>query len=153
MNPAEPFRILLVEDNEDHAELIGEILADGPGPVEFLRCGDGAEALNLLSAARQAQPSRTPDLILLDLDMPNKNGFETLAEIKVDPVLRRIPVVILTTSRASSDVARALDGHANSYVCKTADFEALEELLNEVRAYWTDANLRTRSVLQPVAKA
>ncbi|MDF2232142.1 response regulator [Albimonas sp. CAU 1670] len=147
MTVADPFRILLVEDNEDHADLIMDILADAPMAVELHRCGDGAAALVALNAAREDAEARLPDLVLLDLDMPRMNGFETLEAIKTDPTMRRIPVVILTTSRARQDVARALDGHANSYVCKTADFTALEELLAEVRRYWTRANLRPGRIL------
>lgn len=147
MTAPEPFRILVVEDNEDHADLIMDILADAPMSVELIRCGDGAAALAALQGVRAVADARLPDLVLLDLDMPRMNGFETLEAIKSDPVMRRIPVVILTTSRAGQDVARALDRHANSYVCKTADFAALEELLDEVRRYWMRANLRPSRIL------
>ena len=153
MSVPAPFRILLVEDNADHAELITDILEDAPAPVDIHRCHDGEMALAWLAEVR-ASPSRgLPDLVLLDLDMPRMDGFQTLDAIKSDPEMRRIPVVILTTSRARRDVARALDGHANSYVCKTADFAALEELLAEVRRYWTRANLRPGPILDDAVGA
>ncbi|WP_339948571.1 response regulator [uncultured Albimonas sp.] len=147
MTSQDPFRILLVEDNEDHAELIMEILEDATAPVDVRRCVDGEMALACLSRSRDDPSVHLPDLVLLDLDMPRMDGFQTLAALKADPRTRRIPVVILTTSRARQDVARALDGHANSYVCKTADFAALEDLLAEVRRYWTQANLRPGPIL------
>ncbi|SFI39677.1 response regulator [Albimonas pacifica] len=147
MTEETPFRILLVEDNEDHAELIMEILEDASARVDVRRCCDGEAALAHLAGARQDPAAHLPDLVLLDLDMPRMDGFQTLSAIKSDPRMRRIPVVILTTSRARQDVARALDGHANSYVCKTADFSALEALLAEVRRYWTRANLRPGPIL------
>lgn len=153
MTVASPFRILLVEDNEDHAELIMDILGDAQAPVDVHRCSDGEAALAFLARTRADPTVSLPDLVLLDLDMPRVDGFETLAAIKSDPHMRRIPVVILTTSRARQDVARALDGHANSYVCKTADFSALEELLAEVRRYWTLANLRPGPILDDAVGA
>ena len=114
----------------------------------------GKEKLDArLARAREGREGALPDLVLLDLDMPKMDGFQTLAAIKTDPRMRRIPVVILTTSRARQDVARALDGHANSYVCKTADFSALEELLAEVRRYWTRANLRPGPILDDAVGA
>ena len=153
MSVQDPFRILLVEDNEDHAELIMDILVDAPAPVDVRRCTDGEMSLACLARAREGREGALPDLVLLDLDMPKMDGFQTLAAIKTDPRMRRIPVVILTTSRARQDVARALDGHANSYVCKTADFSALEELLAEVRRYWTRANLRPGPILDDAVGA
>ena len=99
MTSQDPFRILLVEDNEDHAELIMEILEDATAPVDVRRCVDGEMALACLSRSRDDPSVHLPDLVLLDLDMPRMDGFQTLAALKADPRTRRIPVVILTTSR------------------------------------------------------
>ena len=142
MTERPPFRILMAEDNDDHAELMIDILSSQAPEVEIERCADGLCVLDHLREAKEGAERSIPDLILLDLDMPGLDGFGALSAIKQDPRLRRIPVVILTTSRARSDVVRALDNHANSYVCKSTDFESLEALLGEVRRYWAEASLR-----------
>ena len=145
MTEEHPFRILLVEDNEDHACLIADILEKGPGPVEVERAPDGGRALQRLGRTAEARPGDLPDLVLLDLDMPEPDGFETLDAIKSQPVIRRIPVVVLTTSRAEGDVALALERYANSYICKTTDFAALERALDQTRAYWRDVCVPARA--------
>lgn len=127
------FRILLVEDNPDHALLIEDLLTEGGRTVEVLHAAGGDAAL-----ARLARPGEEglPHLVLLDLDMPGMDGFETLARIKADPATADVPVVILSTSDVRRDVTRAMLARADSYVCKTADFSELERALAGVADRW-----------------
>jgi CheY-like chemotaxis protein len=129
---AAPVRILLVEDNLADVRLTREVLglADLPGELAVAR--DGVEALERLRAPGAARP----DLVLLDLNLPRKSGLEVLAEMKSDPDLRCVPVVVLTTSRAESDVRRAYDLHANAYVAKSLGLAAFSETLSAFAAFW-----------------
>ena len=109
-------RILLVEDNPDDIELTREALLEMDVPTELTVAEDGVEAMRLLCADEtQAQMVR-PDLILLELKLPSKSGLEVLAELKREQDLRRIPVVVLSTSDAERDVLDAYESHANGYV-------------------------------------
>ncbi len=128
-----PFRVLLVEDNDDHALLIEDLLTEGRRPVEVVHEAGGDAALARLA---RSGPEGLPHLVLLDLDMPGMDGFETLSRIKGDPATAGVPVVILTTSNVRRDVARAMEGRADSYVCKTADFAELERALAGVKDCW-----------------
>lgn len=128
------FRVLLVEDNDDHALLITESLMLGDFPVEVERVPDGAKALALLASGR------TPDAILLDLNMPGVNGHEVLEAIKSDVTSRMIPVVILTTSLHHDDMKRAYRNHANSYLHKSFDGDSIEKILDQFTKYWGGIN-------------
>lgn len=97
---------------------------------------DGVEALAFLRKQAPYADARRPDLILLDLNLPRKSGREVLAEIKVDPALKYIPVVVLTTSQAEEDVWMAYELHANSYVVKPLDLAAFVQTVQSIRHYW-----------------
>ena len=127
------FRVLLVEDNPDHALLIEDLLTEGRRPVEVVHEPGGDAALARLA---RAEAEGLPHLVLLDLDMPGMDGFETLSRIKGDPATAGVPVVILSTSAVRRDVTRAIHGRAESYVCKTADFSELERALAGVADRW-----------------
>ena len=123
---ARPLAVLLVEDDPGDVLIAAEALRAGralePGSKW---CTDGVEALAYLRRENGYADAERPDLILLDLNLPRKSGHEVLAEVKDDPDLRRIPVVVLTTSAAAEDVARSYDLHANVYVTKPVDFDAV----------------------------
>ena len=123
--------ILLVEDNPGDVRLMREALMPGVASKTLQVVEDGEQAIRFLRRADPYAESTRPDLIFLDLNLPRKDGREVLAEIKSDLVLRRIPVIVLTTSEADRDVHRAYDLHANCYVRKPTD---LDEYLSVIRA-------------------
>jgi DNA-binding SARP family transcriptional activator/ActR/RegA family two-component response regulator len=124
-------RVLLVEDTPAEAQLIITALESGDAPVQVDHILDGETALEVL---RRGHPH--PDLVLLDLGLPGLSGHEVLAELKQDPSLRRIPVVMLTSSTMQDDVARSYDLHANSYVTKPTDPDELAEVVRAIEAFW-----------------
>lgn len=139
----EPVRILLVEDNPDHAELVQRSMADHRVANRIQVLGDGEAALDyLLRRGNYADPSSSPrpHIILLDLRLPKIDGLEVLKTLKQDPELRPIPVVILTTSDAESDIAKAYGNHANSYLVKPVGYEKLKALMNDFGFYWLSWN-------------
>lgn len=132
----EPVDILLVEDNPGDARLMKEALAEAKIRNRLHLVADGLEALAYLRRQEPFAGAVRPDLILLDLNLPGKDGREVLAEIKGDKDLRRIPVVILTTSRAEADIARAYDLHANAYVTKPLDIEQFITVVQSIEDFW-----------------
>ncbi len=128
--------ILLVEDNPGDARLLREALAEAKIRNRLHVVADGAEALAYLRRQDTFAAAVRPDLILLDLNLPGKDGREVLAEIKRDEDLRRIPVVILTTSQAEADVARAYDLHANAYVTKPLHIEQFITVVKSIEDFW-----------------
>lgn len=132
-----PLDILVVDDNEDDVLLLQESLCDLPAVNLVHAVHDGEEALTFLRReGRYAQACR-PGLVLLDINMPKKNGFEVLAEMKNDPSLRMIPVVMLTTSSRDSDITTAYGGGACSFVTKPVDFDRLKLIAEHFVCYWT----------------
>jgi CheY-like chemotaxis protein len=127
---------LLVEDDDNHAHLVTRSLAKSRVANCVYRAEDGAKALALLKRQDQYANQELPDVILLDLKLPKIDGHEVLKSIKADPELKRIPVVVMTTSDAESDRARAYENHANSYVVKPVNFERFRQLVNDVSLYW-----------------
>jgi len=133
--------ILLAEDDPDDRMLVQDAVAEGR-LVNEVRCvEDGEELMDYLHqcgpyAGESAAPR--PGLILLDLNMPKKDGREALKEIKADPALRQIPVVVLTTSKAEEDVFRSYDLGANSFVTKPVTFQSLVELMKTLNRYWLE---------------
>ncbi len=123
--------ILLVEDNPGDVELVREALREGKARNELHIATDGVEAIQFL---KKADPC--PDLILLDLNLPRKNGREVLREIKTDPKLRIIPVVILTSSREEEDILRTYNLHANCYITKPVDFEQFLKVVRSIEDFW-----------------
>ena len=135
-NNTHSIEILLVEDNPGDARLTIEAMREAKVRNRMHVVEDGVEAMAFLRRQGRYGEAPRPDLILLDLNMPRKDGREVLAEVKADPDLKRIPVVILTTSRAEEDVLRAYDLHANCYVTKPVDFEQFMRVVREIDEFW-----------------
>ncbi len=132
----ESIDILLVEDNPGDVRLTKEALKDAKVLNEVYIAKDGVEALQFLHKEGSFADAPKPDLILLDLNLPRKDGREVLAEIKKDTKLRRIPVVILTTSKADEDIIRTYDLHANAYVTKPVDLNRFIEIIHTLEEFW-----------------
>lgn len=131
--------LLLADDDPDDRLLVKDALEEGSLLVDLRWVEDGEELMDYLHRrGRYADPSASPcpDLILLDLKMPRKGGHQALEEIKGDPELRRVPIVVLTTSKAEEDIARAYALGANSFVIKPAYFGALVEAMKTLGKYW-----------------
>lgn len=136
MVPARNFEILLVEDNPGDVRLTREALDEGASHSSLSVANDGVEALAFLRREGRYSDAPRPDLILLDLNLPRMGGREVLAAIKADDRLRRIPVVILTTSTDDRDVACAYDLHANCYIAKPVDFEQFISVVRALEQFW-----------------
>lgn len=126
-----PVEVLLVEDNPGDIRLTQEAFKDGRILVNLTVATDGVQAIDILSRQGQYSGIPRPDLILLDLNLPRKNGREVLVEIKADEELKRIPVIVMTTSKAEQDIHRAYNLNANCYITKPVE---LDEFLNVVRS-------------------
>ena len=133
---ARSISFLLVEDNEDHAQLMKRSFASSQISNTVDRVNDGAEALDYLFQRGKYAGKALPDVILLDLNLPKVSGHEVLGQIKKDPRLKVIPVVILTTSAAETDRARAYQDHANSYLVKPLDFNSFRKMVDDLSYYW-----------------
>jgi len=133
---ARPAEILLVEDSPGDVRLMQEALKEGKVANRVHMAGDGVEAMAFLRRQGEFADAPRPDLILLDLNLPKMDGREVLAELKADDDLRRIPTVILTTSRAEEDVLKAYDLHANCYMTKPVDLGQFLDLVKEIEQYW-----------------
>jgi CheY-like chemotaxis protein len=135
-SPARPIEILLVEDNLADVRLAQEALKEVRASHHLTVARDGAAAEALLSEPAPNAEAARPDLILLDLNLPRKDGRELLEMIKSDPRLRRIPVIILTTSCAHDDVVAAYDLNANAFVRKPIGVDSFIELVRAIDAFW-----------------
>lgn len=133
--------ILLVEDNEADMRLVREALREGEVPAKLHWAPCGEVALRFLRRTGDQATAPVPDLVLLDLNLPGLRGHEVLAEIKHDPALLAIPVVVLTSSSACQDVLDAYAGHANAYMVKPDDYSQFLVLVGAIRAYWLGAAL------------
>jgi chemotaxis family two-component system response regulator Rcp1 len=131
-----PIEILLVEDNPGDVRLTIEALKEGKVRNNLSVTKDGVEALAFLRREGVFASAARPDLILLDLNLPRKDGREVLAEIKDDAVLRRIPVVVLTTSKAEEDILRTYDLHANCYITKPVDLDQFIQVVRSIDDFW-----------------
>jgi CheY-like chemotaxis protein len=128
--------VLLVEDSPGDAALAREAFAEAGVAVNLRVVTDGVEALNYLRGIDSYSEREVPDMVLLDLKLPRKSGLQVLEETKEDPDLRRIPVVVLTTSTAERDVSAAYRLHANSYLRKPVTFEEFVRLARTIGDYW-----------------
>ncbi len=135
-NEARSISILLVEDNPGDIRLIQEIFREGRIFNKLEIAKDGEEALNYLHQTGSYKNTPRPDLILLDLNLPKKNGNEVLIEIKADEHLRRIPVIILTASSAREDIARAYDHYVNCYLTKPIDLNEFMTVVQQIKTFW-----------------
>jgi len=136
MNDGRTFEILLVEDNPGDVRLTREALKEGKILNHVSVAGDGEEALSFLRRQGKYAGALRPDVILLDLNLPKKTGHEVLAAIKNEPDLKRIPVVILTTSMADQDIFKAYDHHANCYINKPVDMEQFLRVVRSIEDFW-----------------
>jgi chemotaxis family two-component system response regulator Rcp1 len=128
--------ILLVEDNPGDVRLTEEALKDGKVSNRLNVVGDGVEALAFLRQEGKYAGAPRPDVILLDLNLPRKDGRQVLAEIKADDDLKRIPVVVLTTSSSEQDILRSYNLHANCYITKPVDLEQFIEVVKGIEDFW-----------------
>jgi CheY-like chemotaxis protein len=136
MQISRPIEILLVEDNPGDVNLTRIALADREINVNLSVVTDGVEAIEFLNRQGQYPQAIHPDLILLDWNLPRKDGREVLLEIKADERLQRIPVVVLTTSQAEEDILRAYNLHANCYITKPLDFNQFVHIVQSIEDFW-----------------
>ena len=133
---AKVVRILLVEDNPEEALLTREALKDAKGPNEVHVAEDGVQALQFVRRDGKFADAPRPDLILLDLNLPRKDGRQVLTELKDDHVLRRIPVIVLTTSSSDRDLVTAYESCANAYIRKPVSLDRFFEVVNAIDSFW-----------------
>ena len=133
---ARQIKILLVEDSAGDVRLTQEALRDSKLCNRLHVVNDGVAALAFLRQQPPYQDAPRPDVILLDLNLPKKGGHEVLAEVKSDPALRRIPIIILTTSSAEEDILKTYDLHANCYITKPLDFSKFTEIVHNIENFW-----------------
>lgn len=134
--PMTPIEILLVEDNPGDARLAMEALKDSKLLNNIHHVEDGEQAIDFLRKQGDFQDAVRPDIILLDLNLPRKDGREVLADIKSDPDLQTIPVVVLTTSEAEQDIVQSYRLHANCYITKPVDLDKFLQIINSMQEFW-----------------
>ncbi len=132
-------RVLLVEDNPGDIRLTQEALKESTMDVILDVVSDGEQAIDFLMKRNKFSESIRPHVILLDLNLPKKNGIEVLKEIKADDSLKKIPVIVLTTSDADHDISKAYSFHANCYILKPVDFDDFSKVIRLIEMYWFNA--------------
>jgi CheY-like chemotaxis protein len=140
-----PITILLVEDDVSEARLTEYALRKGGIHGDIYHVRDGVEALRFLRRPAEYAGAPLPELVLLDLDLPRKDGREVLAEVKEDPELRLVPVVVLSTSETERDVAETYGLHANAYVVKPVDLDRFVQVVRAIKEFWFSAARLPRS--------
>jgi len=133
---SETIRVLLIEDNPGDADLTKETLEENRVHVEIAIAVDGPQALDRLHRRSPFEREPLPDLILLDLNLPKMSGRDVLADIKQDPALRNIPVVVLTSSDAEQDIVKSYEMGANCYVTKPVGLEAFQSIVRTLDGFW-----------------
>ena len=136
MTKTRPVNILLIEDNPGDVRLTQEAFKEGRIEINMEVAMDGVEAIKFLKKESPYSEKFTPDLILLDLNLPKKDGREVLREIKSDDFLKRIPVVILTTSNAEVDIVKSYNLHVNCYINKPVDFDKFFDIIQKIEDFW-----------------
>ncbi len=131
-----PIEILLIEDNPAETRLIMEVFNENGHPVNITGIKDGVDAIDYLYKKGRYKHSKTPSLIILDLNLPRKSGFEVLEEIKTDNKLKHIPVIVLTGSRDDNDIFESYDHYANACMDKSIDFDKFRGDIRVFRNYW-----------------
>ena len=131
-----PIEILLVEDNPGDARLTREALSQSKVSNNLHHARDGEEAMRFLKREGQFANAPTPDLVLLDLNLPRRDGREVLEDVKRDPLLKHIPVVVLTSSEAEEDILRSYRLHANCFITKPVDLEQLTKVVQAIEHFW-----------------
>lgn len=139
--------VLMVEDNPGDVRLMQEAFKEVNVSVNLSIVMDGEEAIKYLSKVGEYKDVTTPDLILLDLNLPKKDGREVLQEIKTDPNLLRIPVVVLTTSNAEQDILHCYNLHANCYIRKPVDFDEFFDVIRKIEDFWLSTVILSRVTL------
>ena len=134
---SQPVEILLVEDNEDDVVIIKEVFSDMRLATLINVVRDGEEALAYLQRQGKYKVVRMPDIVLLDINMPKKNGFEVLEAMKKDPRLQSLPVIMLTTSHREEDITDSYAKGACSYMQKLVDLDQFKHLIHQFEHYWT----------------
>jgi CheY-like chemotaxis protein len=132
-----PIQLLIIEDNPGDVRLLEEAFEELHANIRIRVAKDGAEGIDAIAGANH-EKERSPDLILLDLNLPKISGHDVLVKIKSDPRTRHIPVIVLTSSRAESDVRRAYQSHANAYLRKPSTLEGLLNTARDVKNFWMD---------------
>ena len=130
--------ILLIEDNPGDVRLLEEAFRELQADIRIQVARDGAEGLDALFDGRNKSVEPQPDIILLDLNLPKVSGHEVLSRIKADPNTCRIPVIILTSSRADADIRRAYDSHANAYLRKPSTLDGLISAAQQIKNFWME---------------
>ncbi|MEH2464187.1 response regulator [Nostoc sp.] len=131
-----PIQVLLVEDNPGDAQLTRIALEDSKISIHLNVVEDGVEAMAFLRKQEKYVKAAHPDIVLLDFNLPRKDGREVLAEIKADENLKRIPVVVLTTSQAQEDILKAYNLSANCYITKPVDFDQFVKIVQSIENFW-----------------
>ncbi|ESA33897.1 chemotaxis protein [Leptolyngbya sp. Heron Island J] len=139
--------IFLIEDNRGDIRLIQEAIKSADTPCDIAVARDGVEAMAYLRREGEFERAILPDLILLDLNLPKKDGREVLAEIKADPDLKHIPVVVLTTSRNEEDIFNSYDLHVNCYISKSRNLAQLFTIIQGIEEFW----LKTATLPKPLS--
>ncbi len=132
----EPLKILLVEDSPSDIDLTKEVLDEGKVIHELFVVEDGVAAMQFLNKEADYANAPRPDIVLLDLNLPQKDGREVLAEIKSDPQLRRLPVIVLTTSADEADICTTYDNHANCYITKPVNVDEFIGVVRSLGDFW-----------------
>lgn len=130
--------IFLIEDNRGDIRLIQEALKSTAAQCEVVVARDGMEAMSYLRQEGEYINAVRPDLILLDLNLPKKDGREVLAEIKADPSLKHIPIIVLTTSRNEEDISQSYDLHVNCYIAKSRNLSQLFKIVRGIEEFWLE---------------
>ena len=133
-----PIEILLVEDSRGDIGLIEEVFEEAKIRNNLYVAEDGEEAIQFLNKKGQYADVPRPDIILLDLNLPKKDGREVLEEVKSDETLRNIPIVVLTTSRAEEDILKSYNLHANAYITKPVDFDQFIKVIKSIEDFWLE---------------
>lgn len=136
VSPSRIIKILAVEDNPADVRLLVEALKDATVPNDLHVAENGQRALDLLFGHGPIEESLAPDIVLLDLNLPDLSGHDVLHRIKVDPVLRCIPVLVLTTSEEEADIAEAYHRYANSYITKPAEYDCFIRVVKRIEDFW-----------------
>ncbi len=131
-----PVNILLIEDNPGDVRLTQEAFKEGKLTINLEVVMDGVEAIKFLKKEAPYESMVIPDLILLDLNLPKRDGREVLQEIKTDKLLKRIPVVVLTTSNAEQDILKSYNLHVNCYINKPVDFDKFFDIIQKIEDFW-----------------
>lgn len=136
MNTMELTEILLIEDNTDESKLIAKILDKNASNIHITQIEDGLNAINYLHKKDEYKNCKTPSLILLDLNLPGKDGRELLKEIKTDNQLKHIPVIVLTNSNDDKDILESYEHYANAYIIKSTNFDDFSKDMEVFKDYW-----------------